>query len=66
MAQKKNVTKKRGSFRKSVVISLVLISVISLAITGMVSQQFMTYIGDDTTSLAASALREQAIRNMEL
>ncbi|NOR38991.1 MAG: hypothetical protein GQ580_05345, partial [Candidatus Thorarchaeota archaeon] len=66
MAQRKNVTKKRGSFRKSVVISLVLISVISLALTGMVSQQFMTYIGDDTTSLAASALREQAIRNMEL
>ncbi len=66
MAQKKNVTKKRGSFRKSVVISLVLISVISLAVTGVVSQQFMTYIGDDTTSLSATALREQAIRNMEL
>ena len=66
MAHKKNVTKKRGSFRRSVVISLVLISVVSLAVTGVVSQQFMTYIGDDTTSLSAAALREQAIRNMEL
>ena len=59
-------TKKKGSFRRNVIITFVFISLFSLSVTGFVSLTFVNIIGDGTITDSTSALTIQIQRNMEL
>jgi HAMP domain-containing protein len=59
-------TKKKGSFRRNVIITFVLISLFSLATTGFIALTFVNFIGEGTTSDSSNALETQIQRNMEL
>jgi HAMP domain-containing protein len=59
-------TKKKGSFRRNVIITFVIISLFSLATTGFVSLTFVNLIGGGTTDNSSAALEAQIQRNMEL
>ena len=59
-------TQKKGSFRRSVISSFIIISVLSLGMTGVISLGFVNLIGDNTTSMSSTALEEQIERNVEL
>ncbi|MHA1577502.1 MAG: PDC sensor domain-containing protein, partial [Candidatus Thorarchaeota archaeon] len=59
-------TKKKGSFRRNVISTMMLISVLSLGMTGVISLGFVDLIGDNTTSMSSTALEEQIERNVEL
>ena len=59
-------TKKRGSFRRNVIVTFVTISIISLAATGTISYFFVNLIGDFTTAESTSALENQIQTNMDL
>lgn len=60
------VTKKKGSFRRNVIATFLVISVLSLGITGFISYQFIGLIGGFTTSQSSDALESQIRRNMEI
>ncbi|MHA1961207.1 MAG: cache domain-containing protein [Candidatus Thorarchaeota archaeon] len=66
MAQSYKVTKKKGSFRRNVIVTFLLISVISLGATGAVSLFFVDLIGGYTTDESSVALTTQIERNIEL
>ncbi len=59
-------TEKKGSFRRNVIVTFLVISVISLASTGFVSLFFMDLIGGYTTEQSSDALEVQIKRNIEL
>ncbi len=57
-------TKKKGSFRVNVIATFLLISVISLGVTGVIALNFVNVIGGVTTTESQDALQEQIQRNM--
>ncbi len=59
-------TKKKGSFRRNVILTFVAISIISLGATGGISYFFVDLIGDFTTSESTTALQSQIQTNMDL
>ncbi|NHJ14560.1 MAG: HAMP domain-containing protein [Candidatus Thorarchaeota archaeon] len=59
-------TKKKGSFRRTVIVTFVAISIVSLAATGTISYFFVNLIGDFTTAESTSALENQIQTNMDL
>jgi hypothetical protein len=60
------VTQKKGSFRRNVIATFVVISFISLGVTGFISLQFVDLIGGYTTTQSSDALAIQIERNMEI
>ncbi|MFW9907201.1 MAG: cache domain-containing protein [Candidatus Thorarchaeota archaeon] len=58
-------TQKKGSFRRNVILTFLVISVISLGVTGFISYQFVNLIGGFTTSQSSDALEVQIQRNIE-
>ncbi len=60
------VTKKKGSFRRNVIMTFLVISVLSLGGTGVISYQFINLIGGYTTGQSSDALEVQIQRNMEI
>ncbi|UCE09581.1 MAG: hypothetical protein JSW61_11495 [Candidatus Thorarchaeota archaeon] len=65
MAQSYTVTKKKGSFRRNVIVTFLLISIISLGATGAVSLFFVDLIGGFTTTESTTALSNQIERSIE-
>lgn len=65
MVQSATVTQKRGSFRRNVIATFLMISIISLGVTGVVSLGFVDLIGGFTTDESTTALEGQIRRNME-
>ncbi len=59
-------TQKKGSFRRNVIVTFVVISVLSLGVTGFISYQFIGLIGGFTTNQSSDALEQQIRRNMEI
>ncbi len=61
----KNIeTKKKGSFRRNVILTFVTISIVSLGATGAISYFFVDLIGDFTTGQSSTALDSQIQTNM--
>ncbi len=60
------VTQKKGSFRRNVIATFLVISVISLGVTGFISLQFVDLIGGFTTAQSSDALEIQIQRNIEI
>ncbi len=60
------VTQKKGSFRRNVIATFLVISVISLGVTGFISLQFVDLIGGFTTAQSSDALGVQIQRNIEI
>ncbi len=58
-------TKKKGKFRTNVIITFLVISFISLTITGLVSMTFVDVIGGFTKDQSSLALQTQVQENME-
>ena len=65
MVQSATVTQKKGSFRRNVIATFLMISIISLGVTGVVSLGFVDLIGGFTTDESTTALEGQIRRNME-
>ncbi|MHA2303388.1 MAG: cache domain-containing protein [Candidatus Thorarchaeota archaeon] len=59
-------TKKKGSFRRNVILTFVAISIISLGATGGISYFFVDLIGNFTTTESTTALESQIQTNMDL
>jgi HAMP domain-containing protein len=59
-------TKKKGSFRRNVILTFVAISIISLGATGGISYFFVDLIGDFTATESTTALKSQIQTNMDL
>jgi HAMP domain-containing protein len=59
-------TQKKGSFRRNVIATFLLISIISLGVTSFISLNFVDLIGSNTTDASSDALQIQIERNMEL
>ena len=59
-------TRKKGSFRRNVIVTFVFISLFSLSVTGFVSLTFVNFIGGGTINDSSSALETQIERNMYL
>ncbi|MFW9845676.1 MAG: cache domain-containing protein [Candidatus Thorarchaeota archaeon] len=59
-------TKKKGSFRRNVILTFVVISIISLGATGGISYFFVNLIGDYTATESTTALQSQIQTNMDL
>ncbi len=59
-------TKKKGSFRRTVITTFVVISVVSLGLTGGISYFFVDLIGAFTTDQSTLALESQIQTNMNL
>ncbi|MHA2433222.1 MAG: cache domain-containing protein [Candidatus Thorarchaeota archaeon] len=57
-------TKKKGSFRRNVILTFVTISILSLGATGAISYFFVDLIGDFTTGQSTTALDSQIQTNM--
>lgn len=66
MLSKMARTKKKGSFRRNVILTFVTISIISLGVTGGISYFFVNLIGDFTTTESTNALESQIQTNMDL
>jgi len=65
MIMAKNIeTKKKGSFRRNVILTFVAISILSLGATGSISYFFVDLIGDFTTGQSSTALDSQIQTNM--
>ncbi|MFW9848190.1 MAG: cache domain-containing protein [Candidatus Thorarchaeota archaeon] len=60
------VTQKKGSFRRNVIATFLVISLISLGVTGFISLQFVDLIGGYTIGQSSDALEVQIERNMEI
>ncbi|MDF1538108.1 MAG: cache domain-containing protein [Candidatus Thorarchaeota archaeon] len=60
------VTQKKGSFRRNVIATFLVISVISLGVTGFISLQFVDLIGGFTTAQSSDALATQIERNIKI
>ncbi len=58
-------TEKKGSFRRNVLVTFLLITMLSLGATGVVSLSFFNMIGNFTTSESAAALELQIKQNIE-
>ena len=61
-----SVTHKKGSFRRNVIVTFMLISVVSLAVTGAIALSFMNLVGGLTTDESSQALETQIETNIEL
>jgi len=59
------MTQKKGSFRRSVIVAFMLISVVSLAITGAIALSFVNLIGGFTTDQSSQALETQIKTNIQ-
>ncbi|MHA1962957.1 MAG: cache domain-containing protein [Candidatus Thorarchaeota archaeon] len=65
MAQAKTQTKKKGKFRTTVILTFLVISLVSLAATGVVSLTFVDLIGNSTRDQSSIALENQIQTNMD-
>ena len=65
MAQTKTQTKKKGKFRTTVIVTFLVISIVSLAATGVISLTFVDLIGNSTRDQSSIALEEQIQTNMD-
>ncbi|MHA1768932.1 MAG: cache domain-containing protein [Candidatus Thorarchaeota archaeon] len=57
-------TKKKGSFRRNVIMTFLVISLVSLGATGAISWSFVHLMGDYTTTQSSSALEDQIQAHM--
>ena len=57
-------TKKKGSFRRNVIMTFLVISLVSLGATGFISYAFVQLMGDTTTSQSTAALETQIQNHM--
>jgi HAMP domain-containing protein len=57
-------TKKKGSFRRNVIVTFLTIAVISMTVTGLISLAFVDLTGGYTTDQSSDALQDQIERNM--
>ena len=64
MAQSTTQTKKKGKFRTNVILTFLVISLVSLAATGIVSLTFVNLIGNSTKDQSSQALESQIQTNM--
>ncbi|MHA1907598.1 MAG: cache domain-containing protein [Candidatus Thorarchaeota archaeon] len=60
------VTQKKGSFRRNVIATFLVISLLSLGATGFISLQFVDLIGGFTIDQSSEALETQIQRNIEI
>ena len=60
------VTQKKGSFRRNVIATFLVISFVSLGVTGFISLQFVDLIGGFTTAQSSDALEIQIERNIKI
>ncbi len=65
MAQTKTQTKKKGKFRTTVILTFLVISIVSLAATGVISLTFVDLIGNSTRDQSSIALEDQIQTNMD-
>ncbi|MFW9787615.1 MAG: cache domain-containing protein [Candidatus Thorarchaeota archaeon] len=65
MVQSTTQTKKKGSFRTNVILTFLVISLVSLAATGVVSLTFVNLIGNSTRDQSSTALENQIQINMD-
>ncbi len=59
-------TKKKGSFKRNVVVTVLALSVISIAVSGMISLEFAILMGRMTIDDSTDALKDQIQRNIIL
>ncbi len=59
-------TKKKGSFKRNVVLTILALSVLSIAVTGTISLEFVSIMGQMTIDESTEALRTQINRNIIL
>ena len=64
MVQSKTQTKKKGKFRTNVILTFLVISLVSLGVTGVVSLTFVDLIGNSTRDQSSAALESQIQTNM--
>ncbi len=64
MVQSTTQTRKKGKFRTNVIITFLTISLLSLAVTGVVSLTFVNLIGNSTSDQSSIALENQIQTNM--
>jgi len=65
MVQSTTQTKKKGKFRTTVILTFLVISLVSLAATGVVSLTFVDLIGNSTRDQSSIALETQIETNMD-
>ena len=65
MVQTKTQTKKKGKFRTTVILTFLVISLVSLAATGVISLTFVDLIGNSTRDQSSAALESQIQTNMD-
>ncbi len=65
MVQSTAQTKKKGKFRTNVILTFLVISLVSLAATGLVSLTFVDLIGNSTRDQSSVALQDQIQTNMD-
>ncbi|MHA3964229.1 MAG: PDC sensor domain-containing protein [Candidatus Thorarchaeota archaeon SMTZ1-45] len=65
LVQSATQTKKKGSFRTNVILTFLVISLVSLAATGVVSLTFVDLIGNSTRNQSSTALESQIQINMD-
>ncbi len=65
MVQSTTQTKKKGKFRTNVILTFLVISLVSLAATGLVSLTFVDLIGNSTRDQSSIALQDQIQTNMD-
>lgn len=58
-------TKKKGSFRKNVIGTLIALTIVAVAITGAMSLGFVNLVGGMTTDQSSQALEAQIERNIQ-
>jgi HAMP domain-containing protein len=64
MVQPTTQTKKKGKFRTNVILTFLVISLVSLAATGVISLTFVDLIGNSTRDQSSIALQNQIQTNM--
>ncbi|MFW9806797.1 MAG: cache domain-containing protein, partial [Candidatus Thorarchaeota archaeon] len=64
MSQKSTQTKKKGKFRTRVILTFLVISTVSLTVTGVISLTFVNLIGGSTRDQSSNALETQIQTNM--
>ncbi len=65
MVQSTTQTRKKGKFRTNVILTFLTISLLSLAVTGVVSLTFVNLIGNSTSDQSTIALESQIQTNMD-
>lgn len=65
MVQSSTQTKKKGKFRTNVILTFLVISLVSLAATGVISLTFVDLIGNSTRDQSSIALENQIQTNMD-